>query len=354
MLQEQYYTAVILLLVKIENNQPLSNHSTMRLGGPARFLTEITDRDQISEAAAWAKENNAKIIMIGHGSNIVWQDSGFAGLVLVNKIPGFEVERQKDDYTVTLGAGEVWDKIIGRLVDQGLSGLEQLSLIPGTVGATPVQNVGAYGRELSEVLLSVEAYDLKENKFTEIPNEDCGFSYRKSRFNEEDRGRFLICSITIKLSKTNPRPPFYAALEKYLKEHNITDYTPSNIRQAVIDIRNSKLPDPAIVANCGSFFGNPIVSNEKLAELKSKYPEIQAWDIGDGSYKISAAWLLDSLGLKGYKDHQTGMSLWDKQPLVFVNESAKSTKDLLDFREKIKSQVIKKFGIDLKQEPELI
>lgn len=340
--------------MKIENSQPLSKHSTMRLGGPAKFLAEITEREQIAEAVKWAKNNDCELIMIGQGSNIVWQDAGFDGLVLVNKIPGFEIDKQGSEYIVTLGAGEVWDDVVGKLVDQGLSGVEQLSLIPGTVGATPVQNVGAYGRELSEVLISVEAYDLKENKFIEIPNENCGFSYRRSRFNGEGRGRFLICSITLKLNKTNPRPPFYSSLEKYLKKHNISDYTPANIRQAVIDIRNSKLPNPANVANCGSFFGNPIVSEEKFSELRAEYPNIPAWDMKNGNYKISAAWLLDQLGLKGYKDPALGMALWHKQPLVFVNENAKSTKDLLTFRENIKSQVKEKFGIDLKQEPELI
>lgn len=292
--------------------------------------------------------------MIGQGSNIVWQDAGFDGLVLVNKIPGFEVRQDGDDYIVKLGAGEIWDNMVGKLVDLGLSGIEQLSLIPGTVGATPVQNVGAYGRELSDVLVSVEAYDLSENKFVEIPNADCGFSYRRSRFNQADRDRFLICSITLKLAKTNPQPPFYGSLEKYLKEHNITQYTPDNIRAGVIDIRNSKLPDPKVVANCGSFFGNPIINGKKLAELKEKYAEIQAWEMPDGSYKISAAWLLDELGLKGYKDIDTGMALWSKQPLVFVNESAKSTEDLLTFREAIKQKVRETFGVDLAQEPELL
>lgn len=326
----------------------------MRLGGPAKFLTEITDRKQIGEAAAWAKDNGCKLIMIGHGSNIVWQDSGFDGLVLVNKIPGFEIRQEKDSYVAKLGAGEVWDEMVGKLVGEGLSGVEQLSLIPGTVGATPVQNVGAYGRELSDVLISVEAYDLEQDKFVEIPNDECSFAYRRSRFNRKDRGRFMICSITLRLVKVNPSPPFYASLERYLKEHDITEYTPGNIRAAVISIRNSKLPDPKKVANCGSFFGNPIISGKKLAELKTKYTDMPAWETGGGDYKISAAWLLDKLGLKGYKDPATGMALWHAQPLVFVNENAESTKDLLSFREDIKSRVKEKFGLDLVQEPELI
>lgn len=326
----------------------------MRLGGPAKFLADITSRDQINEAVQWASDNGVKIIMIGHGSNIVWQDAGFDGLVLVNKIPGFEVEQIENQYIARLGAGEVWDEMVGKLVDMGLSGVEQLSLIPGTVGATPVQNVGAYGRELSDVLVSVKAFDIQENKFVEIAGGDCGFTYRKSRFNQTDHDRFFICSVTLKLTKTNPQPPFYTSLKKYLEEHNITEYTPESIREAVINIRNSKLPDPAIVANCGSFFGNPIISSEKLQELKSKFPNIPSWNMEDGRYKISAAWMLDYLGLKGHKDPTTGMALWDKQPLVFVNQSAKSTENLLTFRENIKSQVKEKFGIELKQEPELI
>lgn len=340
--------------MKIENDKPLSEHSTMRLGGVAKYLVEITEREQIPEVVEWAKNNSKKIIMIGQGSNIVWQDAGFDGLVIVNKIPGFEVSQNGSQYTVVIGAGEVWDTTVSKIVDQGLSGVEQLSLIPGTVGATPVQNVGAYGRELSDVLVSVGAYDLKEDKFVEIAGSDCGFSYRKSRFNQSDRGRFLIHSITINLTKSNPQPPFYAALEKYLKEHSISDYTPSTIRQAVVNIRNAKLPNPKNVANCGSFFGNPIIAEAKLAELKSKYPDIPSWSMDDGMYKVSAAWMLDYLGLKGHKDPKTGMALWDNQPLVFVNESAKSTTDLLTFRENIKSHVKEKFEIELKQEPELI
>lgn len=326
----------------------------MRLGGEAKYLAEVTTEEDILEAVNWAFKNNQKTMMIGHGSNIIWTDKGFDGLILVNEIEGFNIESSGDNALATICAGEVWDQTVEKLVEDGWSGVEQLSLIPGAVGATPVQNVGAYGKELADVLESVRAYDIEKQNFETIPASECNFSYRKSRFNTTDKNKFFIVSIKIKLTKTPPAPPFYAALEKYLDENNITVYTPRSIRSAVIAIRNSKLPNPAEVANCGSFFKNPIVDGVALEKLTLNYPNIPKWEMKDGNYKISAAWLLDQLGLKGFHDDQTGMSLWKYQPLVFVNESAKNTTDLLDFKQKIIDMVQKKFAVTLIQEPELI
>lgn len=336
-------------------NVPLSAYSTMRLGGPARYLSEVKNVSDIEAAMAWADTNKVNdIIMIGVGSNIVWSDKGYPGLVLVNKITGFELQPQGDHTFLTVGSGEPWDSVVARTVEQGLSGIEQLSLIPGLAGATPVQNVGAYGREISDVLVCVQAYDRTEKKMVTIPRIECGFGYRTSRFKTTDRGRFLITSITLSLTKDQPRPPFYASLQSYLTEHKITEYSPANIRNAVIAIRSSKLPDPAIVANNGSFFANPIVPRMHLEDLKDKYPGIIYWDVSDDMVKVSAAWLLEYLGLKGYKEPNTGMAIWDKQPLVLVNERAPNTASLIAFRDAIVEAVDKKFGIKLEQEPELI
>jgi len=239
-------------------NVPLNAYSTMRLGGPARYLAEIRTLAEIETAIAWADTNQVKdIIMIGVGSNIVWNDKGYPGLVLVNKISGFELQPQDEHTFLTVGAGEPWDSVVARTVDQGLSGIEQLSLIPGLAGATPVQNVGAYGREITDVLVCVQAYDRTEKRMVTIPKIECGFGYRTSRFKTADKNRFLITSITLSLGKNPPSPPFYASLQSYLTEHKITDYTPANIRQAVIAIRSSKLPDPALAANNGSFLPTP-------------------------------------------------------------------------------------------------
>lgn len=344
-----------MLWMYILENVPLSSYSTMRLGGPARYLSDITDRNEIPEALAWAEQHQVPVIMIGGGSNIIWKDEGFPGLVLVNKIERFETfNEDADNLYVTVGAGENWDAVVKRCVDGGFSGIEELSLIPGTAGATPIQNVGAYGREISEVLVTVEAYDTSARQFVNIPGRDCGFGYRTSRFKTTDRGRFMISAITLHLTKTPPQPPFYAALEQYFSQNQITAYTPQAVREAVIAIRSAKLPDPATVANNGSFFHNPVVQSDQLDTLLAQYPELPHWKKDDGSAKISAAWLVEQCGLKGVHDQETGMATWPNQALVFVNEKATQTAHLLRFKQKVVDAVQAKFGIILEQEPELL
>lgn len=326
----------------------------MRLGGSAAYLQEIDSSLQIQPAIAWAEAKNLPVLMVGGGSNIIWSDAGFSGLVLVNKILGYEVQEQGEQTFITAGAGENWDSVVARTVDAGLSGIEQLSLIPGSTGATPIQNVGAYGREIAEVLVCVQAYDRTEKKMVVLPKIDCGFAYRTSRFKGEDKGRFFITSVTLALTHNSPLPPFYASVQHYLDQYGIKRPSNAQIREAVVDIRNSKLPDPAKVANCGSFFHNPIIPIEQLEELKDTCPEIKYWVVDGENVKISAGWLLEQLGLKGYHEPNTGMAIWDKQALVFVNENAPSTAALIAFRDAILKSVKDKFGIDLVQEPELI
>ncbi len=326
----------------------------MRLGGEAAFLQDITAANQIKPAIEWAEAQNLPIIMIGGGSNIIWSDVGFKGLVLVNKIPGFEVQHQGDQSFITVGAGEPWDSVVARSILHELSGLESLSLIPGTTGATPIQNVGAYGRETSDVLVCVQAYDKIDKKMVVIPNSECAFEYRTSRFKTIDKGRYFITSVTFALSKAAPMPPFYAPVEKYLRDHHISQPTAAQIREAVIAIRTSKLPDPAQVANCGSFFHNPIISMDTLSAIQKEFPTIRYWLTNDGRAKISAGWMLEQLGLKGYHEPNTGMAIWDKQALVLVNEKAPNTASLIAFRDAIIAAVKERFGITLQQEPELL
>lgn len=326
----------------------------MRLGGNASYMTDVTEAKQIKPALEWAESQNLPTIMIGDGSNIIWSDKGYNGLVLVNKIAGFDVQLQGDQTFLIVGAGEPWDSVVARSIMQELSGLEQLSLIPGTTGGTPIQNVGAYGRETSDVLVCVQAYDKVDKKIVVIPKIDCGFAYRTSRFKTTDKGRFFITSVTYALTKNDPLPPFYASLEKYLKERDITRPNSAQIREAVIAIRTSKLPDPKVVANCGSFFANPVVDSLKLDELQEKYPEIKSWMTDDGNVKLSAAWMLEKLGLKGYHEPNTGMAMWNNHALVMVNEKAPNTASLIAFRDAIIAAVQAKFGITLEQEPELI
>ncbi len=187
-----------------------------------------------------------------------------------------------------------------------------------------------------------------------IPSFECDFSYRNSRFKSTDRGRFLITAITLHLRHGNPQPPFYQALERFLTDNNITSYSPQVIRDAVIAIRQSKLPDPALVANNGSFFANPLIDEGTFAQLQADFPDVPHWPTADGRIKIPAAWLLEQAGFKDFHDPQTGMGTWPAQPLVLVNEEAKTTAQLLMFRAKITDAVRDKFGISLEQEPEIL
>jgi UDP-N-acetylmuramate dehydrogenase len=341
--------------MEVRQNVSLAEYSTMHLGGLAKYLVEVTDRNQVLEAVTWAENQQLPLVMIGVGSNIIWNDSGFDGLVIVNKILRYEVYEEDETNTyITIGAGEPWDSVVSRSVDAGLTGIEALSLIPGTAGATPIQNVGAYGQEISQTLTTIEAYDSIAKSFVTIPVSECEFSYRSSRFKTKDKRRFLIISITLHLLKSNPLPPFYASVQNYLEQNDITDYTPATIRNAVLSIRNSKLPDPALVHNCGSFFSNPIVNDMQFNQLSERYAVIPHWTIDKETVKISAAWLIEQAGFKDVHDEATGMATWPKQALVLVNEHAKSTVDLLNFKENIVDSVKEKFEITLEQEPELI
>lgn len=327
----------------------------MGLGGTASYLREVGSRSEVATAVAWAKSRGLPVIMIGGGSNIIWGDEGWPGLVLVNGVMGYDMDAQDDDNVyLTLGGGEPWDGVVKKSVEAGLTGIEALSLVPGSTGATPIQNVGAYGQEISQTLITLEAFDSKEDKFVTIPGGDCGFSYRNSRFKTgPDRGRFLITGITLHLRRGNPMPPFYRTLQSYLEEHGITTYTPSVIRDAVIAIRMSKLPDPAVVRNTGSFFANPIIRQDQALRLKERFPGMPSWPVRNGT-KLSAAWLIAEAGFRDYHDTATGMATWHRQPLVLVNEKAGSTAELLKFKKKIVGAVEDKFGITLEQEPELI
>ena len=341
--------------MNILENVSLADHSTMGLGGLAKYLTTIENNMELLEALSWAQTNNQPVIMIGTGSNIVWKDEGFPGLVIVNNIQRYETFNEDDENVyVTAGAGENWDTVVERTAQAGLSGIEALSLIPGTTGATPVQNVGAYGQEISQTLTTIEAFDTQQSDFVTIRGDDCGFGYRTSRFKTNDRGRFYITAITLHLRRANPQPPYYARVQSHFDERGITEITPKVLRSAVIEIRQSKLPDPAVVKNNGSFFANPIISNDDLVRIHAGYPNMPAWTQDDGRAKIPAAWLIEQAGFKDFHDPQTGMATWPEQPLVLVNENAKTTTDLLKFKKQILDAVNAKFGITLIQEPELL
>lgn len=342
------------MLPEIHDNVSLADHSTMRLGGHAKQLAKVRTEAEVKQLVDWAKHQNLPIIMIGEGSNIVWQDEDFDGLIIVNRIPGKKLLKEDaKSVTVEISSGEYWDEVVAWTVKRGWSGLEFLSLIPGYAGAAPVQNIGAYGGELSNVFVELEAYDTRKREFVKLKKKDCRFGYRTSRFKTTDKRRFLITSLKLKLSKSNPKPPFYEALQDYFTEHKIKHFTPLTIREAVMSIRPIKLPDPSNVANNGSFFINPIISKAEFQKLFAKFLDLKYWPHGN-KVKLSAAWLVEQAGFKDYHDKVTGMGTWPNQCLVLVNENAKSSDDLIVFKNKIVKAVHDKFGIILEQEPELL
>jgi UDP-N-acetylmuramate dehydrogenase len=328
----------------------------MRLGGVAKHASEVHSKEELLESIKWAETQAiSPIIMLGSGSNVIWKDGDFDGLLVINKILGHKSTGDGEGNTIIqVGSGEIWDSVVARAVEADLHGIESLSLIPGTAGAAPVQNIGAYGQEIAQTLVEVEAYDSQLKKFVVIANKDCGFSYRSSRFKTSDKRRFFITSVTLKLNRSNPEPPFYDSLQQHLDENSIQSYTPKTIREAVINIRQSKLPDPAKIANNGSFYALPIIGLDQFEALKSDYPEIIYWQMPNNKIKLAAGWLIDQAGFKDYHDQETGMATWHAQRLVLVNEHAKSTADLMAFSEKIKSAIQTKFGITLELEPEVL
>lgn len=339
-------------MVPMQQNVSLKLFSTMRLGGSADFQCTVTTKDELLEALVFAKKQHVPFRVIGVGSNIIWRDEGYKGLVIVNRIEGYTISEATNQFT--FGAGMLWDDAVRITVEKGFSGLECLSLIPGTVGATPVQNVGAYGTEVKDSLVTVEAYDTAQEAFVSISNADCAFGYRTSRFKTTGNGRFVITHVTFALTTQQPQPPFYDSLQQYLTQNAITDYSPASIRKAIIAIRTSKLPDPAYTANNGSFFANPVISAEHYTRLLQQFPAVKAWQLPNGQYKVAAGWLIEAAGFSDFHDPETGMATWHKQNLVLVNESATKTALLMKFASKITEAVQQKFNITLEREPEVM
>jgi len=317
--------------MEIHTNIPLKNYTTMKLGGNARFMTEVRTPDEVATVYRA-------------------RDEGFNGIVMRMRIPGFDIIADDiNSTTIRIGAGEQWDSVVKRAVDMNLSGIETMSAIPGTAGAAPVQNVGAYGQEIADTLQSLEAYDSQTDTFVTLQKNDCGFTYRDSIFRGNSFGRYVITSITIKLSKNQPQPPFYESLQKYLDEHSIKMFTVDVIRGAVIEIRKNKLPDPDILPNAGSFFKNAVVEEWQLDDLRKINPNIPTYELGDGRFKVPAGWLIENVGLKGSLIH--GMRVYDKNALVLVNESAASYSDLANARDEIIGKVRDTFRVQIQQEP---
>lgn len=334
----------------VMTNISLKQYTTMKLGGEARYMATADSPGDVVSLYRNARKENLPIFVLGGGSNVITHDEVFEGIVLLNKIKGFEAISETDETTdVKIGAGEVWDEVVEKVIGLGLQGVEAMSGIPGTAGAAPVQNVGAYGQEIADTLISLEAYDSKTDTIVTISADECDFSYRNSIFRDKEKGRYCILNITLRLNKAEPKPPYYASLQRYIDENDIREVNLSVIRVAVLNIRSEKLPDPAELPSAGSFFKNALVEKWKLEELQKEYSDIPNYAMSDGRYKIPTGWLIDKAGLRGYRSH--GMRVYEKNALVLVNDSATGYDDLAAIREEIVQIVFDKFGIKIEQEP---
>ncbi|MDR0459693.1 MAG: UDP-N-acetylmuramate dehydrogenase [Coriobacteriales bacterium] len=333
-------------------NIPLSTLTTMRLGGLARYVVKITATEDLKQAIQFAEERGLPWFVLGGGSNVVALGD-YRGLIILNRITAFKKLREDSDTaTYQIGAGEVWDSVVERLVQAGLSGVEAMSGIPGFAGSTPIQNVGAYGQEIADTLVELSAFDSSSQRLVTLSPDDCAFTYRNSIFKNPETRHHVIVSITLRLSKIPMQPPFYPSLQQYLTDHQLTDYSPAQIRAAVPAIRAERLPDLNYLASAGSFFKNPIVQASVAYELLRRFPDMPHWEAPGQQFKLAAGWLIDQAGLRSYSAH--GLQIYPHNALVVTNISAQSGEDLLLFKSEVVAVVREMFGITLEQEPETL
>ena len=333
--------------MNIKENVSLAQYTTFKVGGPAKFFCIVKTEEELIEAIKFAEKKDIPTFIIGGGSNLLISDSGYSGLVIKLDIKGIVFDSNK----VTAFAGEDWDDFVKKTLDQGFNGLENLSVIPGTVGASPVQNIGAYGIEVSSLIESVRVFDTNKRDFFILTNKDCQFGYRDSIFKHQ-KGRFVVISVNFNLKQDGKVDISYKDLKEYFENKKI-DSIPVNVRDAVIEIRNNKLPDWKKWGTAGSFFKNPIIGVQQYVDLKQKYPDLPGFPDCDGNIKVSLAWILDKVC--NVKSLTVGNAfVYGKQALVLVAKPGGSASDILELSRKIQDLVKEKTSIVIEAEVEWV
>ncbi len=332
--------------MKIKDTVNLTYLNTIRLTSCARCYLTLQKEEELVEISSYLKSKPSKFFILGGGSNILLPVF-FDGLVIHNKLSGIKkADENKESVVVKVGAGVIWDEFVGYCVDNHWFGLENLSWIPGTVGASPVQNISAYGVEVREFIEAVEVFDMATEKCFLLNEKDCKFSYRHSIF--KGNPGLIVTSVLFRLRKTPKLNLTYRDLAEYVMRKSLRDFSALNLRNLIIDIRRQKLPDHLLVPNIGSFFHNPIVTKSFAATFCSEY-NIPAYETPSGMVKLSAGWLIENSGFKGYRDGNVGV--YDKHALVLINTGSATQKELLDFAQRIKDKVYSKFNVALNIEP---
>lgn len=332
----------------ITENVSLKDYNTFGIDVKARWLSSFDSQDALPEML---EARPGPLLILGGGSNILLTRD-FDGLVLRNGIKGIGVVREDAQYVyVRVGAGENWHGFVQYALQRGWAGVENLSLIPGNVGAAPMQNIGAYGVELKEVFYELSAYHLEEKKVYTFSLNDCEFGYRESVFKRRYKGQFVILDVTFRLYKVPRLHTEYGAIREELEKMGVGELTIQAVAEAVVRIRQSKLPDPAEIGNAGSFFKNPTVTSLKFEELRGAFPDIVGYP-GPSGVKLAAGWLIEQCGWKGYRKGDAGCH--DRQALVLVNYGHAGGREIYDLSEEILQSVKVKFGVELEREVNII
>ena len=335
--------------MKVTEHPSLKAFNTLGVEASAALMLALESEEDLLTVPAF---DPGKDFVLGGGSNVVFV-SDIPGTVYYNQIGGKEIVRSSDDHVwIEAGAGENWHELVRWTLKQGLSGLENLSLIPGLAGAAPIQNIGAYGVELAAVLDSVTAWDLFRYRWMTFSREDCHLGYRDSRFKSIEAGRYMITSIRLQLDRRFRPQLEYAGLREELAQAGVLHPTPTEVSDAVVRLRLRKLPYPVTDGNAGSFFKNPVLGRDEALVLKARFPDLPTWNMKDSTVKLSAAWLIESCGLKGQR--VGGAAVSQQHALVLVNSGSARGEDFLELANNIQTTIHDQFGVRLEPEPRIV
>lgn len=335
----------------VYENFSLKPFNTFNIDAKAQYFAEVTATGEIEQLLGQDKYRAGKILVLGGGSNVLFTGD-FDGLVLKNSIKGIDlIKEENGEYFLRAMSGEIWDDFVEYTVERELAGVENLTLIPGTVGAAPIQNIGAYGTELKDTFYSLEALDLRDGRKITLNREECRFGYRDSIFKQELKGCAVITSVIFRMHKYTGPDFSYEGLRREF-EGSSTPVTIRNIRETVKKIRTAKLPDTAVLGNAGSFFKNPEISSDLFDELKEKYPAMPGFKTASGSVKVPAGFLIEKAGFRGKRIGNAGS--YANQALVVVNYGGASGKEILQYGQLVQSEVMNMFGIEIHMEVNII
>ncbi|WP_017259697.1 UDP-N-acetylmuramate dehydrogenase [Pedobacter arcticus] len=333
-------------MLQTHENASLKNFNTFGIEAYARYFVEINHKEELQELFTDAKWHKIQCLVLGGGSNMLFTQN-FDGLVIKINIRGIEHRINHDEVIVEAGAGEIWNNFVNYCVSWGFAGVENLSLIPGSVGASPIQNIGAYGVELKDVFESCEAFEISTGNFVSFNNTDCKFGYRESVFKQDKKGQYIVCNVKFKLSTKEHINISYGAITAELEKNGITQPSIKDVSKVVSEIRVSKLPDPSTIGNAGSFFKNPVIEQQVFDKIHKQFPNIVHFVVDKG-IKLAAGWLIEQCDWKGKVVGETGT--WKNQALVLVNHGKATGQEVYNLSENIIESVEQKFGVRLERE----